>query len=171
MRRRARTTRAAAWSLIVNGLAASSLLPGKLRLRLYRAAGLGIETHRVEPGCFFSHPRITIGAGTYVNLQCFFSCWAPIAIGRDCDIASGVAFVTDSHELGPPERRAGDHLLRGITVGDGCWIGTRATILPGVEIGDGCVIAAGAVVTRDCDANGLYAGVPARRVRSLDDGA
>jgi hypothetical protein len=26
-------------------------------------------------------------------------------------------------------------------------------------------------VTRDCDANGLYAGVPARRVRSLHDGA
>lgn len=33
--------------------------------------------------------------------------------------------------------------------------------------GPGCVIAAGAVVTRDAEPDGLYAGVPARRIRSL----
>lgn len=54
-----------------------------------------------------------------------------------------------------------------ITVGDGCWIGARAVILPGVTIGDGCVIAAGAVVSKDCAPNGMYAGVPARRIREL----
>jgi maltose O-acetyltransferase len=32
------------------------------------------------------------------------------------------------------------------------------------------VIAAGAVVTEDCAPDGLYAGVPARRIRDLDEG-
>ena len=32
-----------------------------------------------------------------------------------------------------------------------------------MTIAPGCVIAAGAVVNRDCDANGLYGGVPAWR--------
>lgn len=54
------------------------------------------------------------------------------------------------------------------TVGDGCWIGANATILPGVTVAPGCVIAAGAVVTKDTEPDGLYAGVPARRVRDLD---
>jgi acetyltransferase-like isoleucine patch superfamily enzyme len=42
-------------------------------------------------------------------------------------------------------------------------------IMPGVEVGPGCVVAAGAVVIKDCEPNGLYAGVPAKRVRDLDD--
>ncbi|WP_249354641.1 DapH/DapD/GlmU-related protein [Rhodococcus sp. USK13] len=53
-------------------------------------------------------------------------------------------------------------------VGDGCWIGAGAIILPGVTVGEGCVVGAGAVVTRDCSPNGLYVGSPARRVRDLD---
>jgi maltose O-acetyltransferase len=52
-----------------------------------------------------------------------------------------------------------------VRIGDRCWIGARATILPGVSIGDGTVVAAGAVVTKDCEPDALYAGVPARRLR------
>ena len=40
--------------------------------------------------------------------------------------------------------------------------------MPGVTIGEGCIVAAGAVVTKDCESHGLYAGVPARRIRDLD---
>jgi maltose O-acetyltransferase len=55
-----------------------------------------------------------------------------------------------------------------VSVGNGSWLGTGVTVLPGVTIGEGCVIAAGAVVTADCAPDGLYAGVPARRIRDLD---
>ncbi|CRL46734.1 Chloramphenicol acetyltransferase [Sodalis glossinidius str. 'morsitans'] len=34
-------------------------------------------------------------------------------------------------------------------LGDGCWLGMRAMIMPGVTIGEGAIIAAGSVVTRD----------------------
>lgn len=54
-----------------------------------------------------------------------------------------------------------------ITVGDGCWIGTNVTILPGVNIRNGCVIGAGSLVTKDCEPNGLYVGVPAKRIKEL----
>jgi maltose O-acetyltransferase len=54
-----------------------------------------------------------------------------------------------------------------VTVGDGCWLGACCIILPGVAIASGCIIAAGAVVSKSTEENGLYAGVPARRIRSL----
>jgi acetyltransferase-like isoleucine patch superfamily enzyme len=53
----------------------------------------------------------------------------------------------------------------GITIGDDCWIGNRATILDGVRIGRGCVIGAAAVVTRDLPEFSVAVGVPARIVR------
>lgn len=35
-----------------------------------------------------------------------------------------------------------------IVIGDDCWIGARAIILPGVHIGKQSIVAAGSVVTR-----------------------
>lgn len=56
---------------------------------------------------------------------------------------------------------------RDVRIGMGTWIGAGAVVLPGVTIGPGCVVAAGAVVVRHCEPNGLYAGVPARRVKEI----
>ena len=61
----------------------------------------------------------------------------------------------------------GELIKSSIHIGKGCWIGANALIRPGVDIAAGRVIAAGAVVVKNCDANGLYAGVPARRVKDL----
>jgi acetyltransferase-like isoleucine patch superfamily enzyme len=47
-------------------------------------------------------------------------------------------------------------------------IGSNCTILP-VEIADGTVIGAGAVVVKDIRQPGVYAGNPARRLRSLTE--
>ena len=54
-----------------------------------------------------------------------------------------------------------------MTIGDGCWLGARAVVLPGVRIGAGSIVAAGALVTRDVPPNSLVAGVPAKLVRDL----
>jgi maltose O-acetyltransferase len=109
---------------------------------------------------------LTIGSDTFVNRMCFFDLLAPVTIGRDCQIAQEVMFCTATHALldGGFARRPHGSAVR---VGDGCWIGARATLLPGVTVGEGCVVGAGAVVTSDCDPGGVYAGVPARRIRDV----
>jgi len=40
-------------------------------------------------------------------------------------------------------------------------------ILPGVTIESGCVIGVGSIVTKNCEANGVYVGNPAKRVKNL----
>ncbi|HEX3960838.1 MAG TPA: DapH/DapD/GlmU-related protein [Trebonia sp.] len=84
-------------------------------------------------------------------------------IGTRCTI------LTQTHEIGDAGRRAAGSVDKPVAIGAGCWLGTGVTVLPGVSIGPGCVIAAGAVVTRDCEPDGLYAGVPAVRKRDLPD--
>jgi probable biosynthetic protein (TIGR04098 family) len=51
-------------------------------------------------------------------------------------------------------------------IGDNCFIGGRAIILPGVTIGNNCIIGAGSVVMSDIPSNTIAAGNPARLVRA-----
>lgn len=55
-----------------------------------------------------------------------------------------------------------------ITIGDNCWIGAGAIILPGVQIGNHTVVAAGSIVTKSfSDTNQLIAGNPAVMKKKL----
>ena len=153
---------------LLNLIVGSPLIPRPLRWRALKGLGMDIAPSRVSPTVWFgSFRRMSIGRDTFINYRCTFNTSAPIAIGARCDIGMQVTFVTSTHEIGPAIRRAGAPRAEPISLGDGVWIGAGAVILPGVTIGDGVVIAAGAVVVGDCEPNGIYGGVPARRLRDL----
>jgi acetyltransferase-like isoleucine patch superfamily enzyme len=157
------------WNLLVNVVAATAIVGERRRARLLRRAGMRVAADaRVQHGCWFYGAGVAIGAATWVNHGCYFDARGPIEIGARCDLGMQVMLCTSSHAPGDRSRRAGSYRTAPVRVGDGCWLGTRAVVLPGVTIGEGCVVAAGAVVTRDCAPHGFYAGVPARRVRELD---
>jgi len=119
---------------------------------------------------FYGRGKVSIGENTWVGPRCqFYSDHSvTISIGKDCDIAPGVAFVTGSHDIGDATRRAGKGYCKSITVEDGCWIGARVTILGGVTIGKGSVIGAGALVTKNIPADSLALGVPAKVKKCLN---
>ena len=54
-----------------------------------------------------------------------------------------------------------------IIIKDGCWIGGQTVLLQGITVNDGAIIAAGAVVTKNVDADCLAGGVPAKTIRQL----
>ena len=88
-----------------------------------------------------------------------------VTIGNNCIIGHGVMFVNDLFKTGGPAM--GDReLLKGTTIGNNVSIGSNATILP-VKICDNVVIGAGAVVTKNISKPGIYAGNPARFLRSV----
>jgi serine O-acetyltransferase len=56
-------------------------------------------------------------------------------------------------------------------IGDNVYIGPGARILGGIAIGDNVVVGANAVLTVDVAPNTIVAGVPARPIASIADGA
>ena len=87
-----------------------------------------------------------------------------VDIGDDCVIAHGVMFVNDKFADGGPAR-GNKALWMPTKLGNNVSIGSGATILP-VTICDNVVIGAGAVVTKDIAHPGVYAGNPARLLKS-----
>ncbi len=146
---------------------------GWLRVRLLRAGGLAIGARSMVggrlrlAGGLDPASRVRIGDDCFINDGCRFDTSAPITIDDGAYLGHDVAVLTSSHDLGPPERRAGTFSCAPIHIGRGVWIGARAVLLPGVTIGDGAVVAAGAVVTASVSANLVVGGVPARELRRL----
>ncbi|MDR3465405.1 MAG: acyltransferase [Xanthobacteraceae bacterium] len=88
-----------------------------------------------------------------------------ISLGDRVGVASGVKFVTHdgaAHLL--RRERPAVQFLGPIAVGDDCFIGENAILLPGTRLGDGCIVGAGAVVRGEIPANSVVAGNPGRVV-------
>jgi len=104
-----------------------------------------------------------VGARTRIQSHSFIC--ELVSIGEDCFVGHGVMFINDTFATGGPAGGRKE-LWRDTRVGARVSIGSNATILP-VNICDDVVIGAGAVVTRDILVAGVYAGNPARRLRTL----
>lgn len=155
------------WDWLANRVAASTAWNPAARAALLRRAGIDAGTTQIEAGCFFFSDQIEFGDYGWVNHRCYFDTRERVTVGDRVAFGMEVMVCTSTHGAGDRNRRAGPYTAAPVVIGDGCWIGARALLLPGVTVGDGCVVAAGAVVREDCAPNGLYGGVPARRVRDL----
>ena len=63
----------------------------------------------------------------------------------------------------------GINIYRKIKVGNNVFFGANSSIMPGVTIGDNVVIAANSLVTKDCESNYVYGGIPAKKIKTLDE--
>ena len=72
-----------------------------------------------------------------------------------------------NHSLNYLDRRRPDESANPVEVGEDCWLGMGATILPGMTIGKECVVAAGAGVAGHVTPFTLVGGVPAKFIQYL----
>lgn len=156
-------------TLLAN-ISGAPVFSAKARWALLRAAGVSIGRARVMHGLTIGGaPKgLTIGDRVFINAGAALFPTGGITIGDGVSIGPRAMIMTGTHEIGPAEQRASDPTRWSpVRIGKGTWLGAGVVVQPGVTIGDGCVVAAGSVVTKDLEAGGLYAGVPARLVRSL----
>ena len=92
-----------------------------------------------------------------------------VRIGNHVMIGPGTLISTVNHPLTPMGRRKHLGIGKPVTIGNDVWIGGNVTILPGVNIGSNVVVAAGAVVTKDVPDNTLVGGVPAKKIKDLEN--
>jgi acetyltransferase-like isoleucine patch superfamily enzyme len=101
--------------------------------------------------------KMDIGEGSIVSRSAKLDKTNPrgVHIGKYTAVAFGAAILTHDWV---------NNCHRAVHVGDNCFIGAHAIILPGVTIGDHCIVSAASVVARDIPAGSLVAGNPARVV-------
>lgn len=95
-----------------------------------------------------------------------------LSIGSYCKITSGVTILAHDYSISVARRVYGEFIggTAPTRIGDNCFLGMRAIILPGVQIGNNCIIGSGSVVTAGVyPDNSVIAGNPAKIICSLDE--
>ena len=108
---------------------------------------------------------VSIGKNTKIQSHSFVC--SQVTIGDDCFVGHGVMFTNDTFSKGGPARGE-KKLWKSTEIGNNVSIGSNATILP-VSICHNAVIGAGAVVTKNIKTPGIYAGVPAKKIKELSN--
>mgnify|MGYP000978796474 FL=1 len=113
-------------------------------------------------------PRLIIGDDVYIGFRSHIVACDRIEIGNKTVIADNVYITDNLHGFEDVTRGIMEQPLRvpgPVVIGEGCWIGERACIMPNVKIGKHAVIGANAVVTKDIPEYSIAVGAPARVIK------
>jgi maltose O-acetyltransferase len=141
-----------------------------IRIRSFLLSAQGGEVHgtaRIFAGTNIVGRQLAVGPRTFINAGCHLDATEALTIGADVHLSPRVMVLTVSHAIAGPERRGGGVERAPVTIEDGAWIGAGAIIFPGVTVGRGAVVGAGSIVTKNVEADHLYAGIPAKSIRAL----
>ena len=115
---------------------------------------------------------IEIDDGASIGFYCRIGSTTHTKIGKKALIAGYVYIVGADHDSSRIDIPIIDQptLSRGgVTVGDGTWLGTKATVLDGTAIGRDCIVGAHSLVTTDIPDFSVAVGIPAKITRNRKD--
>lgn len=131
----------------------------------------------IGEGCYIEPPLhanfggkfVHFGNNVYANFNLTLVDDTHIYVGDNVMFAPNVIIATGGHPVDPELRKQGYQFNASIKIGNNCWLGAGAIILPGVSIGDNSVIGAGSVVTKDIPSNVVAYGNPCKVVRQISE--
>ena len=130
-------------------------------------ARLGLDPSRFAT---LVHPRadlgttVEVGAGSVIHAGCVIT--ADVRLGRHVEMMPGTVLTHDDVVGDGATFGAGVRVAGGVDIGADAYLGSGACIRERVVIGVGSVVGMGAVVLDDVPPGEIWAGNPARFIRS-----
>ena len=142
--------------------------------RLLQTIGLTLKRGAGQRGEYLREKHILASVGENVYFQPRLVPLYPelIKLHNNVMVSAGVRLITHDASFVVVNRLAKGECpekVGCIEVMDNVYIGYNATIMPNVKIGSNVIVGAGALVSKDLEPNGVYVGVPAKRICSFDD--
>lgn len=138
----------ALWFAVMNLVFVKWWCPARLRPVLLRLFGA-----RVGERVFIRHRvrvlwpwKLVVGDDCWIGEDAWLLNLEPVTLGHDVCLSQAAFLCAGSHDR---TSETFEYDNGPIVVGDGAWIGARATVLRGVTVGAGAVVGACARVGRD----------------------
>ncbi len=155
----------ALWLLVAQPVFASAWISSSLRVGLLRAFGARVgQGVVIKPAVQIKYPwHLDLGDHCWIGEHVWIDNLTTVRLGANCCASQGAYFCTGNHDWSEP----GFGLrVAPILMGEGSWAGAKAILTPGSVLGSYAVAAAGSVISGTVPDFQIYAGNPARFVKT-----
>jgi len=110
--------------------------------------------------------NITIGENTQILANTKIDGSGEVIIGENSHVGRDNDIFSHYHDISKKEILVNNskEVFQKTIIGDNVMLFSRVGIMGGVTIEDNCAIAYGGIVTKDCESNFIYAGIPAKKI-------
>lgn len=136
----------------------------RIRVSLLRIFGAKVGRGVViKPHVNIKYPwNLSIGDYSWIGEGVWIDNLTSVKIGANAVLSQGAMLLCGNHNY---KKTTFDLMIGKIVLEDGAWVGAQCTVCPGVTLHSHAVLSVGSVATKDCDAYGIYQGVPAVKVK------
>lgn len=111
-------------------------------------------------------PKLLIGDHVGIGRNSYIAIKSTLNIGSYTRTGHNLTILDNEHDTKNHDYIMNQNaIIKEISIGKDCWIGSNVTILKGVRIHDGAVIGASSLVNKEIGPNEIWAGNPARFIR------
>ena len=113
---------------------------------------------------------LIVGDNVGISHNCFIQVRGEVIIGSNVLMGPGVYVFSENHSFNHLDIFINEQgtSRKGVSIGDGVWIGSRSVILDGVTIGENSIIAAGSIVNKNVPKFEIWGGCPARLIKKRE---
>ena len=140
-------------------------------IRCIKGSSVTVINSFISDGCQIiadDHSEIII-RNSYIGKDCVIVAAKSIIIESNSQIAEMVTIRDQNHNFGEQGKTILEQGFSSapIHIEENVWIGCKSTVLKGVTIGKNTVIGANSVVTKNCDENSVYVGIPVQKLKKI----
>jgi len=106
--------------------------------------------------------NLTVGDDCWIGENVWIDNLDKVFIGSNVCISQGALLLTGNHDY---KKSSMPYRNAPIIIEDGAWIGANTTVCAGVTVHEKAILTVGSMTSKDLDANGIYQGVPAVKIR------
>lgn len=138
--------------------------PKRFLLRLFGAkVGKGLI---IKPHVSIKYPwLLVVGDHVWIGEEVWIDNLAKVTLKSHSCISQGALLLCGNHNY---RKTTFDLIVGEITLEEGAWAGAKTVICPGVRLGSNSLLTVGSIATASIEANWIYQGNPAKKVKQRE---
>jgi putative colanic acid biosynthesis acetyltransferase WcaF len=118
----------------------------------------------IKPKVNIKYPwLLKVGDSCWLGEKVWIDNLAQVDIANNVCLSQGAMLLCGNHDY---KKVTFDLMVKPIILGEGAWIGAKAMVCPGIKVGKYALLSVASVATDDLEAEMIYRGVPAEKVKA-----
>ena len=136
-----------------------------IKIRLLKLFGAQVGSNVIiKPYVNNKYPwTLTMVNNVWIGENVWIDNLANVDIGNNVCISQGAMLLCGNHNY---KKKTFDLIIGEINLKDGTWVGAQSTVCPNVTFYENSILTVGSIAIHDLEANGIYQGNPAIKIRT-----